>query len=186
MPCVAHVAQIEAILHGAPKAHYTDIFEPCGLKALRISPRISYAEDLAHVAQDEVTIHGGKTEDQAGSQSRLRRARPRLRPAAPNKITLKHLAAGLAEEHQLTKKQGEAMLNDLVMLITKHLKKGERIRLAGLGILQVRKRAARMGRNPATGEAIKIKASKKVAFRAVQGTEDGGLSFLRSHPLSPE
>jgi DNA-binding protein HU-beta len=52
--------------------------------------------------------------------------------------------------------------------ITKHLKKGERIRIAGLGILQVRKRAARMGRNPATGEAIKIKASKKVAFRAAK------------------
>jgi len=42
----------------------------------------------------------------------------------------------------------------------------ERIRIGGLGILQVRKRAARMGRNPATGEAIQIKASKKVAFRA--------------------
>jgi DNA-binding protein HU-beta len=55
---------------------------------------------------------------------------------------------------------------DLIGLVTKHLKKGDRIRLVGLGILQVRKRAARMGRNPATGEAIKIKASKKVAFRA--------------------
>jgi hypothetical protein len=42
------------------------------------------------------------------------------------------------------------------------------IRIAGLGILQVRKRPARMGRNPATGEAIKIKASKKVAFRAAK------------------
>jgi DNA-binding protein HU-beta len=84
----------------------------------------------------------------------------------PNKVSLKNLAHGLAEEHQMTKKQGEAMLNDLVALITKHLKKGERIRMVGLGILQVRKRAARMGRNPATGEAIKIKASKKVAFRA--------------------
>ena len=50
--------------------------------------------------------------------------------------------------------------------MTKHLKKGERIRIAGLGILQVRKRPARMGRNPATGEQIKIAASKKVAFRA--------------------
>ena len=48
------------------------------------------------------------------------------------------------------------------------LKKGARVRLNGLGILQVRKRAARMGRNPATGEAIKIKASKKVAFRAAK------------------
>ncbi len=88
--------------------------------------------------------------------------------ASPAKITLKQLAAILAEEHQMTKKQGEAMLNDLVALITKHLKKGERIRLTGLGILQVRKRPARMGRNPATGEAIKIKASKKVAFRAAK------------------
>ena len=83
-------------------------------------------------------------------------------------VTLKHLAAVLAEEHQLTKKAGEALLGDLVGLITKHLKKGERIRIAGLGILQVRKRAARTGRNPATGEAIQIKASKKVAFRAAK------------------
>ena len=52
--------------------------------------------------------------------------------------------------------------------LPKHLKKGERIRIAGLGILQVRKRPARMGRNPATGEQIKIKASKKVAFRAAK------------------
>jgi DNA-binding protein HU-beta len=57
------------------------------------------------------------------------------------------------------------MLGDLVTMTTKHLKKGDKIRLTGIGILQVRKRPARMGRNPATGEAIKIKASKKVAFR---------------------
>jgi len=83
-------------------------------------------------------------------------------------VTLKHLAAALAEKHEIPKKQSEAVLNDMVDLITKHLKKGDRIRFAGLGILQVRKRAARMGRNPATGEAIKIKASKKVAFRAAK------------------
>jgi DNA-binding protein HU-beta len=47
----------------------------------------------------------------------------------------------------------------------RHLKKGNKVGLTGLGILQVRKLAARMGRNPATGEAIKIKASKKIAFR---------------------
>ena len=60
------------------------------------------------------------------------------------------------------------MLADLVGLITMHLKKGERVKIAGLGIFQVRKRAARMGRNPATGEAIQIKASKKVAFHATK------------------
>ena len=83
-------------------------------------------------------------------------------------VTMKHLAAALSEEHELSKKQTEAILGDLVTRVTKHLKKGERIRLVGLGILQVRKRAARMGRNPATGEAIQIKASKKVAFRAAK------------------
>lgn len=109
----------------------------------------------------------------AKQKSKAAAAKPAVKKAAPkaatqNKVTLKQLAAVLAEEHQMTKKAGEAMLNDLVVLITKHLKKGERIRIAGLGILQVRKRAARMGRNPATGEAIKIKASKKVAFRAAK------------------
>ena len=80
-------------------------------------------------------------------------------------VALKHLAASLSDSHDLPKKQAEAMLGDLVTLTTKHLKRGDKIRLTGLGILQVRKRPARMGRNPATGAAIKIKASKKVAFR---------------------
>ena len=88
--------------------------------------------------------------------------------ATPTTITLKHLAAAHREDHELSKKEAEAILSDLVDRITKHLKKGERIRIVGLGILQVRKRAARMGRNPATGEAIHIKASKKVAFRAAK------------------
>jgi DNA-binding protein HU-beta len=84
----------------------------------------------------------------------------------PPTVTLKHLAAALAETHEMSKKQAETVLGDLVGNIVKHLKKGERIRIGGLGILQVRKRAARIGRNPATGEQIQIKASKKVAFRA--------------------
>jgi DNA-binding protein HU-beta len=87
-------------------------------------------------------------------------------------VTLKHLAAAIAHEQELSKKQAELILNDLVGRITKHLKKGERIRIVGLGILQVRKRAARMGRNPATGEAIHIKASKKVAFRAAKDLKE--------------
>jgi DNA-binding protein HU-beta len=88
--------------------------------------------------------------------------------ATPATITLKHLAAALAEEHDLSKKAAEAILTDMVGKIAKHLKKGERVRIVGLGILQVRKRAARIGRNPATGEPIQIKASKKVAFRAAK------------------
>ncbi|HUO90558.1 MAG TPA: HU family DNA-binding protein [Rhizomicrobium sp.] len=83
-------------------------------------------------------------------------------------MSTRQLGAALAEKHGLTNKAANAILEDTIGLVTKHLKKGSRIRLNGLGILVVRKRAARMGRNPATGEAIKIKASKKVAFRAAK------------------
>jgi len=92
---------------------------------------------------------------------------PAKAPAAAT-VTLKHLAATLSAQHDLSKKLTETVLTDMIDLVVKNLKKGSRIRIVGLGILQVRKRAARMGRNPATGEAIKIKASKKVAFRAAK------------------
>ena len=85
--------------------------------------------------------------------------------ALPATITLKQIAAELAEKHDLPKKQAEEMLGGMVAMATRHLKKGDKIRLTGLGILQVRARPARMGRNPATGESIKIAASKKIAFR---------------------
>jgi DNA-binding protein HU-beta len=93
------------------------------------------------------------------------------KPAAAPKpkaetMSTKQLAATIAEKQGLTNKQANSIMEDFAAIVTKQLKKGVRIRLNGLGILQVRKRAARMGRNPATGEAIKIKASKKVAFRA--------------------
>ena len=96
---------------------------------------------------------------------------PAKAPAPPT-ITLNHLAAALAETHELSKKKAEEILNDMVGKMTEHLKNGDRIRIVGLGILQVRTRAARTGRNPATGEEIQIKASKKVAFRPAKELKD--------------
>jgi len=93
-------------------------------------------------------------------------AKAKTATAKVDTISTRNLASQIAEAHELSQKAANAILEDLITNITKHLKKGARIRLNGLGILVVRKRAARMGRNPATGEAIKIKASKKVAFRA--------------------
>jgi DNA-binding protein HU-beta len=110
----------------------------------------------------------------ASKKAALKKAAPAKaapKKAAPAKataqaaVTLKHIAAGLAESHELSKKQAESILAELVTVTAQHLKKGDKVRLTGLGILQVRKLPARMGRNPATGEAIKIKASKKIAFR---------------------
>ena len=83
-------------------------------------------------------------------------------------VTLKNIAAEIAEKHELSKKQLNLIMEDLIGHLVKNLKKGNRIRMAGLGILQVRRRAARMGRNPATGETIKIPAKKKIAFRAAK------------------
>jgi DNA-binding protein HU-beta len=104
-------------------------------------------------------------------------AAPKKTTAAPKKaangkalntITLKQLAVKTAETHDLPKRQAEAILVEFIDGIAKHLTKGDKVRLVGLGILQVKKRPARMGRNPATGESIKIKASKKIAFRAAK------------------
>ncbi len=87
-------------------------------------------------------------------------------------IPLSKVAAELADKHDMSKKAVGELLGAFVDLTVKHLKKGNKVRVTGLGIFQVRKRQARMGRNPATGEAIKIKASKKLAFRAAKEVKD--------------
>jgi DNA-binding protein HU-beta len=87
-------------------------------------------------------------------------------------IALSKIAAELAEKHEMSKKAAGEFLGAFVELTVKNLKKGHKVRVTGLGIFQVKKRPARMGRNPATGEAIKIKASKKLAFRAAKEVKD--------------
>src|SRR4029079_800979 len=91
-------------------------------------------------------------------------AAPAKKAGSATTVTLKHLAANLAEEHEMSKKDTQAVLDGLVGPVTKHLKKGDLSRIGGVHNTRVRKRAARRGRNPATGEPIQIKASKKVAF----------------------
>ena len=87
-------------------------------------------------------------------------------------IPLSKLAAELAEKHEMSKKAAAKFLGAFVELTVKNLKKGHKVRVTGLGIFQVRKRPARMGRNPATGAQIKIKASKKLAFRAAKEVKE--------------
>jgi DNA-binding protein HU-beta len=102
-----------------------------------------------------------------------KRGSPQKAPARRGKktgpavtITLRQIAADLAEEHELPRKQVEALMNGLVEAVTETLSNGDKVRLSGIGILQVKDRAARMGRNPATGEQIKIPASRKLKFTA--------------------
>jgi DNA-binding protein HU-beta len=91
--------------------------------------------------------------------------------AAPKKaetVTLKLAFEHLAEAHALSKKQAHAMMEDMVSFVTTHLKQGDRFQMRGLGILEVKDRPARSGRNPSTGAVMQIAASKKVAFRAAK------------------
>jgi DNA-binding protein HU-beta len=78
----------------------------------------------------------------------------------------------LGEAHALPKKQAHALLADFVVAVRTHLKAGARLRMSGLGILEVKSREARMGRNPATGAVIQIKASRKVGFRPSKELKD--------------
>ena len=90
------------------------------------------------------------------------------KPATPTTITLKQLSTAMAERSGMAKKETDSLIADMFSDVVDHLKAGERIRIGGLGIIEVKNRPARMGRNPATGEAIQIKASKKIAFRAAK------------------
>ena len=93
------------------------------------------------------------------------------KPGAPV-VTTKHLSAEFSERQGMDKKQAEAAVAGVFEMLVAHLKSGDRVRIAGLGILEVKDRPARMGRNPATGEAVQIKASKKVAFRVAKDLRD--------------
>jgi DNA-binding protein HU-beta len=97
---------------------------------------------------------------------------PSAHKAAPKPpaetVTLKTVFEWLAEAREMPKKQAHAMAAEMVELMTSLLKKGDRVRISGLGILEVKDRPARMGRNPATGESIQIAASKKVTFRVAK------------------
>jgi DNA-binding protein HU-beta len=87
-------------------------------------------------------------------------------------VPLSKMIAELSEKHEMPKKKLAELFGDFIDLTVKNLKKGNKVRITGLGIMQVRNRPARMGRNPATGEAIKIKASRKVAFRVAKEVKE--------------
>jgi DNA-binding protein HU-beta len=106
------------------------------------------------------------------SKAKAAKAKSGAAKATSGVVTLKHIAAEIAEAHELAKSQVQGVLDGFVELLGKKLRKGEKIRVPSLGIFVVAKRAARMGRNPATGEAIKIKASKKVRFRVAKDLKD--------------
>ena len=82
------------------------------------------------------------------------------------------LISAIATKTGATKKSAEASLNAMTEVITESLVKGEKVQLVGFGSFEVRKRAARKGRNPQTKEEIKIPASKAPVFKAGKALKD--------------
>ncbi len=76
------------------------------------------------------------------------------------------LVAKIADDAGISKTQANGALDSFVEAVTKTLKGGDKVTLVGFGTFSVSKRAARTGRNPQTGEAIKIKAKKVARFKA--------------------
>jgi len=82
------------------------------------------------------------------------------------------LVAVVAEKSGLTKKDAERVVSATFETITAQLKAGEKVQISGFGIFEVKKREARVGRNPRTKEAIEIPASKVPAFKASKSLKD--------------
>ena len=82
------------------------------------------------------------------------------------------LSAAIASETGLSKKDSEAVVKAFVDVVTDELQKGGKVQLVGFGTVEVSERAAREGRNPQTGKAMKIKASKAPRFKAGKALKD--------------
>lgn len=82
------------------------------------------------------------------------------------------LVAAIAERTELSKKDSEKALKAFIDVVTEELTKGEKIQLVGFGTFEVSERAAREGRNPQTGETMKIAASKAPKFKAGKALKD--------------
>ncbi len=82
------------------------------------------------------------------------------------------LVAAIAEKTELSKKDSEKALKAFIDVVTEELVKGEKIQLVGFGTFEVSERAAREGRNPQTGETMKIAASKSPKFKAGKALKD--------------
>ena len=82
------------------------------------------------------------------------------------------LITAIAEQTQLSKKDAEAAIKAFVYVVSEELKKGEKVQLTGFGTFEVSERCEREGRNPSTGEALTIKASKAPKFKASKTLKD--------------
>lgn len=94
-------------------------------------------------------------------------------------MTKAQLVTRIAEGAGVSRKQADDFLSSLIDIIVKTVKKGESVKIPSLGIFRLRKMKARVGRNPQTGEPIKIPARKKVGFSVAKTFKETVLGTAR-------
>jgi DNA-binding protein HU-beta len=104
---------------------------------------------------------------------------PTTKESAPKAMTKAQIIAQLAEKNSLTKKQVAAFLDSYVELAYRETKKNKKFAVPGFGILKLNKRKARVGRNPATGAAIKIPAKTAVKMTVSKAAKDAILGVTK-------
>ncbi len=94
-------------------------------------------------------------------------AAPKIKVTAPvgKAITQSALLELVADHAGTTKAEAKRFVESYLDVVKAHVLKGVKVKIGDIGMITIRARKARMGRNPATGEPVKIKASKKLAFR---------------------
>lgn len=109
-----------------------------------------------------------KTTEASRSGSSKKSDAPGPAKKTPAVLTTTEIGDHLASTFDIPKSHAKIYVAETVALIGKNLKKGNKVRISGLGVFQVKKRAARKGRNPNTGEPLKIKAAKRIGFAAAR------------------
>jgi DNA-binding protein HU-beta len=94
-------------------------------------------------------------------------------------MTQTQVATHLSDKIGITKKQAKSALEELTALVVRELKREGSLRLAGLGIFRKRKSKARIGRNPATGQQIKIPARTRLRFTPAKALKDSVLGVVK-------
>ena len=112
----------------------------------------------------------------SGARKTVKRATKTAKAAPPTKpikvtapagktITASALLQAIADHTEMSRAEAKRFVESYLDVVKAHVLKGVKVKIGDIGMLQIRSRKARMGRNPATGEPVKIKASKKLAFR---------------------
>lgn len=112
----------------------------------------------------------------SGARKTVKRATKAAKAAPPSKpikvtavagktITASALLQAVADHTDMSRSEAKRFIESYLDVVKAHVLKGVKVKIGDIGMIMIRARKARMGRNPATGEPVKIKASKKLAFR---------------------